>query len=258
MIAKSTNGGVSFSKPTLIAPATLPGRLDPAHVAEKDPRWTMDGLAGARLDAGLSLDVANGAPSGRDATDLMVAGWSDGSRGLNHERAMLTVSADRGNSWRTAGNAAVATDRPAYTAVAVSPNGTDAYVTYDAFLKPWRSTTAQARPMQGVVRHADVSGGSLSSFATVHRGAAGDARGSSQNGLTQGFLGDYNYVMATRTGATAVWNDVRNAADCPAVDAYRASLVTAHKLPAPAPLKVCPARFGNTDIYGGTYADPTP
>ena len=26
----------------------------------------------------------------------------------------------------------------------------------------------------------------------------------------------------------------------------------------PAPLTDCPARFGNEDIYGGTYLDPTP
>ncbi len=258
MIAKSTDGGATFATPTWIGPATLPGRLDPAHVADGDPRWTMDGLAGARLDAVLSLDIANGAPTGRDASNLMVAGWSDGSRGLNRETVMVTVSADGANSWRVAGNAAAVGDRPAYTAVAVSPTGTDVYVTYDAFGKPWQPTTRTSRPMRGVVRHADVAGAVLGSFATLHRGAVGDARDSSQNGLTQGFLGDYNYVTATRTGAIAVWNDVRGAADCPAVDAYRASLITRHPLPAPAPPRVCPWRFGNTNIYGGTYADPTP
>lgn len=55
----------------------------------------------------------------------------------------------------------------------------------------------------------------------------------------------------------AVWNDVRGAQNCPAIDAYRASLLTQHPLPAPAPLRDCPPRFGNTDIYGGSYADPT-
>jgi hypothetical protein len=56
----------------------------------------------------------------------------------------------------------------------------------------------------------------------------------------------------------AVWMDVRNAADCPAVDAYRQSLIDGTPITPPAPLTDCPAQFGNNDIYGGTYLDPTP
>ncbi len=259
-LARSYNGGASFDEGSrVVAKAALPGRLDPAHVAVGDPRFTMDGLAGAREDAGLSADIANGAPSGRDATNQIVVGWSDGRRGLNNEISVVQMSANGGQSWSRFVNGAVGSDRPSYTAVAISPNGTDVYVAYDSFLKPWQRDTRQPRPMQGVVRHADVRGATtLGAFSTLHRGAIGDARGASQNSLTSEFLGDYNYVMASRTAASAVWNDVRGAADCPAIDRYRASLVTAHPLPAPAPLRDCPPRFGNSDIYGGTYADPTP
>jgi len=258
MIASSSDGGVSFSTPRRIASATLPGRLDPAHVADQDPRWTMDGLAGARLDAGLSLDIANGAPTGRDATDTLVAAWSDGRHGLNRETALVQTSRNGGRTWSGTVDAAAPGDRPAYTSVAISPNGTDVYVTYDAFLRPWQPTTRTVRPMAGVVRHTDLRAGGPGRFATLHRGATGDARGSSQNSLTQEFLGDYTYTMATRGSAAAVWSDVRWAADCPAIDKYRASLVTNSPLPKPAPRRDCPARFGNTDIYGGNYADPTP
>ncbi len=90
------------------------------------------------------------------------------------------------------------------------------------------------------------------------RGATGDARASSANALTEEFLGDYNDVAASGAGAVAVWNDVRNATDCPAIDAFRQSLVTGPAITTPAPATDCPATFGNSDIFGGSYADPTP
>ena len=86
----------------------------------------------------------------------------------------------------------------------------------------------------------------------------GDPRGSSQNNLVREFLGDYVYAVATRTYGAAVWNDTRNAADCPAMDAWRMSLRTGTSVPKPAPQQDCPATFGNSDIFGGSYADPTP
>ena len=80
---------------------------------------------------------------------------------------------------------------------------------------------------------------------------------------------------------------MRNAADCPAIDEYRQelheeALATGQQTaeaeepgggegqgdaphqgeddPAVAPdvQQVCPATFGNSDIFGGSYADPTP
>ena len=90
----------------------------------------------------------------------------------------------------------------------------------------------------------------------------GDPRGTSQNGLTAEFLGDYVYAAATNTGAVGVWNDARNAADCPAIDAYRASLYTSSPTHAPDVLASCPLdgtkAFGNSDIYGTHVSDPTP
>jgi hypothetical protein len=66
------------------------------------------------------------------------------------------------------------------------------------------------------------------------------------------------YAVATRTYGAAVWNDARNAADCPAIDAWRQALQDGQSPPAPAPQQECPANFGNSDIYGGSYPDPTP
>jgi hypothetical protein len=92
----------------------------------------------------------------------------------------------------------------------------------------------------------------------VHRGTPGDARGSSQNDRLGEFLGDYVYTVATSTYGSGLWTDVRNAADCPAIDAWRESNETGGSVPAPSPNTDCPAAFGNSDIYGFTVSDPTP
>jgi len=253
---KSTDGGKHFSRVQLIEPVVEAGVLDPVQ-----GRPTEDGVAGARNDLadGPSVDIANGAPTGADATNEIVMAYTDASAGLNHEKAMLTWSTSGGSSWATPAVVSESSDRSYYVAPAISPNGTDVYVTYNAWLTPYRIDTSQPRLLVGVVRHADVgSGGVPTGWATLHRGAPGDARGSSANSLTSEFLGDYVYSVATRTYGAGVWNDVRNAADCPAIDAWRESLVTGNSVPRPAPQQDCPATFGNTDIYGGSFLDPTP
>ena len=117
--------------------------------------------------------------------------------------------------------------------------------------------TSSPRLLVGVLSHADVTASGTGAFTELHRGAPGDARGSSANSVTDEFLGDYVYAVATRDYGAAVWNDARNAADCPAVDAWRLSLESTPTTK-PAPEQDCPAGFGNSDIYGGAFADPTP
>ena len=140
----------------------------------------------------------------------------------------------------------------------------------------------------GVVLHANwPAGGVRGAFSEVHRGATGDARGSSQNDLAAEFLGDYVYAASTNDYGMSVWNDVRNAENCPAVDEYRQELHeeavatgqrTAEpeeprgaedhfKEPAQEEEGEAPAvqtecadspTFGNSDIFGVSVADPTP
>jgi hypothetical protein len=142
-------------------------------------------------------------------------------------------------------------------------------LTYNAYLQPWQATTSMPRLELGVVRMATISGGVPGPFTTVLRGAAGAARAASVNSLTSEFLGDYNDIKTSASGAVAVWNDVRNAADCPAVDAFRQSLANGSPVAAPAPPASCPATFGNSDIFrrelltrppspGAGPANPTP
>src|SRR6184192_4541964 len=100
-------------------------------------------------------------------------------------------------------------------------------------------------------------------FSELNRSTAGDPRSSSQNNLWLEFLGDYVYAVATPTYGAAVWNDTRDAADCPAIDTWRAAAQVAVQngtaVPLkPAPQQACDPTFGNSDIFGGSYGDPTP
>jgi hypothetical protein len=258
-MSRSTDGGATFTQPKIVQRVTEVGRFDPAT-----GRFSFDGVGGARTSTFPSVDIANGAPSGADATNEIVIVGPDGPTPATNapgpnERAAIRYSMNGGGSWTSAGSGSPASDRPDFPAIAISPNGSDVYLVYDNFLQPWQTTTANPRLMQGVVRHADVAAnGSIGTWADAHRGVTGDARGSSQNGLTAEFLGDYNYAVATRTAGVAVWNDVRNSADCPAMDAYRQSVVDGTPTAPPAVQAACPATFGNSDIYGGSYTDPTP
>jgi hypothetical protein len=257
MMTVSHDGGATWSGQTPVAgPVSQPGIIDPVI-----GRPTIDGVAGARSDLAWapSVDIANGAPTGSDATDRMVMSYVSGTIDAPH--VFFTESADHGATWSSPRAIETGGDRGYYTAPAISPNGTDVYVVYNAFTTPYRTNTTDPRTLVGVVLHADSSispTGSTGAFTSLHRGAPGDPRSSSQNGLTAEFLGDYVYAAATRTYGTAVWNDSRNGADCPAIDNYRMSLRIGPALPAPAPQQDCPTpTFGNSDIYGGTFADPT-
>jgi hypothetical protein len=255
--ARSFDGGATFERPRPIVTVTKVGQLDPVQ-----GRFTIDGVAGARAPLFPSIDIANGAPSGTDATNQIVISWADDSLGVNNEKAFVISSTNGGNTYSSKAVASEGADRANFTAVAISPDGRDVYLVYNAYLDPWRTTTSTPRRMLGVVRHADVTlaTGAVGAFTTLHRGAIGDARGSSANSLTSEFLGDYNYAVATREFGAAVWNDTRAAAVCPAINAFRQSLVDGSPIPAPAPNQDCPdvgGFFGNTDIFGGSYADPT-
>jgi len=257
LMSTSTNGGTNWSQPVPVAgPVTQPGVIDPNL-----GRPVIDGLAGARSDLtpAPSIDIANGAPDGTNATDRIVMTYVSGTLAAPH--VYFTESTDHGATWSTPRAIETTGDRGYYTAPAISPNGTDVYVVYNAFTTPYQPTTATPRALVGVVEHADSSTSPSTptgAFSQLHRSPPGDPRGSSQNNLVGEFLGDYVYAAATRSYGAAVWNDTRRAADCPAIDAWRQSLATGGSLSTPAPEQDCPPNFGNSDIFGGTYPDPTP
>src|SRR4051794_13225312 len=150
-MSRSTNGGSNWSQPQPVAgPVNQPGVLDPVQ-----GRPVIDGVAGARSDLAPapSVDIANGAPTGADATDRIVMSYVSGPLATPH--VYFTESTDRGASWTAPRAIESAGDRGYYAAPAISPNGTDVYVVYNAFTTPFQPTTGTPRSLVGVVKHAD-------------------------------------------------------------------------------------------------------
>jgi hypothetical protein len=257
LMSVSTNGGKSWSSARpVVGPVTQPGVFDPVQGYP-----VVDGIAGARsfLAPMPIVDIANGAPTGADATNRIVMSYVSGT--VEAPDVLFTESTDLGKSWSTPRPIETAGDRGIFTAPAISPNGTDVYVVYNAFTTPFRNDTTSPRALVGVVMHADSSsspGAATGAFTELHRGVPGDPRGTSYQSMTSEIIGDWISAAASRTYGAAVWNDASNAADCPAVDAWRASLRAGSPTATPAPEQDCPATFGNSDIRGGTYPDPTP
>ena len=256
-LIKSYDGGLTWTQPQrTVSMNDACYNVDPVL-----GRCVEDGIAGARNDlaASPSLDIANGAPTGAGATNELVDAWADGRPALNAESVMFSYSTNGGRTWSSPTAIQTAGDRGYYAAAAISPTGTDVYVVYNAFTTPYRTNTIDPRALVGVVKHADIASGAPTAWSELHRGAPGDPRASSQNNLVGGFLGDYVYAVATQAYGAGVWNDVRDGADCPAMDAWRMALRTGDtSVPRPAVQSDCPSTFGNTSIYGGSFADPTP
>ena len=119
--------------------------------------------------------------------------------------------------------------------------------------------------MLGVVRHADVTLATGAVGAFTHPASGGDRR----RPWVQRQRPDHRvpgrlqlrrrHPRVRRRGL----GRQPHAAVCPAINAYRQSLVDGTPIPPPAPNRDCPDSpapggfFGNTDIFGGSYADPT-
>ena len=119
---RSFDGGAHWERPVNIFTA-----FDTCNAFEPSiGRCVEDGVGGARSDLSPapSVDIANGAPGGGDASNRLVLTWVDGRNGLNNEHVMFSTSASGGDSWSTPRRVELADDRGYYSAAAISPNGT--------------------------------------------------------------------------------------------------------------------------------------
>src|SRR5438067_2537655 len=188
--------------PRLPQATTAPGRTRRSSRANPPPRSATRSRSGRT--------TLPRAPSSGRSTCVGPHSWGRSSRRtpcrpVCRSRSRTTAE-PRGTSTRSAAPRTIETagDRGYYAAPAISPNGTDVYVVYNAFTTPYHANTSSPNMLVGVVKHADVGGSGTGAFSQLHRGTPGDARGSSANALSAEFLGDYVYAAATRTYGAAV------------------------------------------------------
>jgi hypothetical protein len=243
-VAISTNYGVTFSAPQVIASVTDVGAPD----AELPGYTVFDGIAGARADSFPHASIANGAPTGAGASNTIALAYDSGP--VDEEQALVQLSTDGAQHWTDPVAAQDSGDRPVMPWIALSPDGTKLYMVYSADLDVFRhSVTSGSRTFQGVLRSAPVTGGSLGSWTTAAReSGTGDGRASSANALFDEFIGDYNTVAATNDGAIAVFTSLASASRCSAIETYRQDVFDGAAATKPAPGTDCPGAFGNTQI----------
>jgi hypothetical protein len=261
-LVRSYDGGRTWTRPRVVT-----SLLDDCFFVDAViGRCVEDGVAGARNDLSGSpnVDIANGAPTGEDASNAIVDNYVTGPA-LNEEKVYITSAAadehphrvapgTRGASlhWSDPQQVSTNNDRGYYTAPAFEPDGSGLYVVYNAYTTRFRQTTSESRGLVGVTRWAAFDNGA-SGWTTLHRSPVGDPRASSQNDLQAEFLGDYVYADATNDYGVTVWNDVRNGVVCPAINQWRMDLREGvAEEEAPNPVDECPAGFGDTDIWSFT------
>lgn len=251
---KSLDAGKHWTNQQLLHRVTDPCYfIDPVY-----GRCVMDGYAGARTDlaSAPSADIANGAPTGQDATNQILINYVN-SVTLNDSLSQVEWSMDGGASWSGPQTVNLPGDRAMYTAPALSPDGRHAYVIYEGPTDPWRGADMTLpRRYHGVFRSAAIgANGAPGAWSTLYDGPLGDLRATYPgHDIYQERVGDYVYAAATRSYGVGVYTTAHTAAVCDAVQQYRAASLQQGSLalPAPWPLQDCPASFGNTDIWSAS------
>lgn len=251
-VVKSFDGGATWTNPVDVLPMnTGCYYFDPIGF-----RCAEEGPSGSPDEPAPSVDIANGAPTGADATNEIAFDWTDGRFGQNHEATLLWYSTDGAKTWSAPVKVSLPGDRALFSGVAIAPDGSRVYVTYTALTTPFTMTMSEPRLMHSDLRSAAIGpGGAPGHWTTNYVGPSGDTRGTGFADYNdEELLGFYVAAIATRSYGAGIFTDVSRAADCPAIDAWRQASLNAVNVvtPAPWPLSDCPANFGNSDIASAT------
>ena len=215
-------------------------------------RCMMDGVAGARNDlaAAPSVDIANGAPTGVGATNLIVNTWADGRDGLNNEDVAFSHSSGGGLPGTWSAPRRISDGETAGLRGAGAVAGRDGCVrrlqrVHDTVPKRHHLAADPRRRREARECRGRRSGGIHD--ASPRRPGRGTRIGPEQ---PPGGVPRRLRVRSRLAGLRGGGLERRPlAADCPAIDAWRMSLwtaTTADDVPTPAPQVVCPPTFGNT------------
>jgi BNR repeat-like domain len=232
VVAVSHDGGVSFSRP-----------IDIARVHD-----IQDPIPGANFRdnsfPSLAVDQSAGA---------VFVDWADLRNGTG--RIVVSKSSDHGSTWSTPAVVSLAADGYAFfQGLDVAPNGR-VDVGYQALKAnatgPAAYGTGNATIDSFYVQ--STNGGATWSASTKVSSVSSDPAASAQNDLARQFWGDYNTLVSTSANAFFIYTDSRNGAGCAAVDAFQHGVDGSGPVTSkPAPENVCPAQFGNTDVFVST------
>ena len=219
--ARSTDGGVSFTRPFVVSflhdlPNPIPG-------------------TNFRVNSGPLVDV--------DGTGAVYVVWPDYTNG--HGVVQLGKSSDGGQSWTQLTAADVPSRTAFFPTVAVS--STNVFIGFTAIDdKPAGTAPGAGIAFYDAYYALSTDGGATFGPPAKISAASSDPDATIRNDLRSQFIGDYNGAAASADGSFwFAWTDTRNGAPCSAIDAFRTGG------PRPNIYDSCPTSFGDSDIYVG-------
>lgn len=228
VVAVSTDGGTSYSRPRTIASVH--------DIADPIPG------ANFRTDsfASLAVDQSSGA---------VYVAWAD--RSGTTATIVVSRSSDGGRSWSapTAASGGAGEGYAFFQGLDVAPSGR-VDVGYQALAATSTATYGTGNASIDAWYVNSSTGGATWSGPLKVSSVSSDPAASAQNNLARQFWGDYNTLVSTNTRVWFIYTDSWNGTGCAAVDAYQHWLDgSGPSAPKPAPEDSCASQFGNTDVF---------